>query len=141
MTLKKIHILLIIILAVAVGIIISTLSDVSTYATFEQAAAQPGYSFHVIGELSKDKIVNMYTDAERRFFTFFMNDRDDNEQKVVFYGDLPQDFEKSEQLVIVGHFEKDVFVASNILLKCPSKYDEEGLNTIEEFSEDINKNY
>ena len=34
----------------------------------------------------------------------------------------PQDFEKSEQIVVIGKMEAGNFVASDILMKCPSKY-------------------
>ena len=36
----------------------------------------------------------------------------------------PQDFEKAEQIVIVGHTKNNVFVADKILMKCPSKYED-----------------
>jgi cytochrome c-type biogenesis protein CcmE len=37
----------------------------------------------------------------------------------------PQGFEMSESLVIIGHAEGDIFVAEEMLMKCPSKYNEE----------------
>ncbi len=134
MKLKKTHIILIIVLALAIGVIVSTLSDVSSYATFEQAAAHPEQQFHIIGTLNKDKPVELTVNAETFFFTFYMFDNTQTEQKVLFNGEKPQDFEKSEQLVIIGQMEDTIFLAHHILLKCPSKYDEEGLDTYEEFS-------
>ena len=37
----------------------------------------------------------------------------------------PQDFEKSEQIVVTGKMAGDEFMASDVLLKCPSKYKDE----------------
>ena len=37
----------------------------------------------------------------------------------------PQDFELSEQIVLTGKMQGDVFMASDMLMKCPSKYKDE----------------
>jgi cytochrome c-type biogenesis protein CcmE len=37
----------------------------------------------------------------------------------------PQDFERSEQIVLTGKMKGDEFVATDILMKCPSKYKDE----------------
>ena len=55
-------------------------------------------------------------------FTFYLIDSEGKESKVIFNGTKPQDFEKSEQLVIVGKMNEDFFIAKDILMKCPSKY-------------------
>jgi cytochrome c-type biogenesis protein CcmE len=44
--------------------------------------------------------------------------------KVVYRNPKPADFERSEQIVIIGNVQKDIFVADKILMKCPSKYTE-----------------
>jgi cytochrome c-type biogenesis protein CcmE len=41
---------------------------------------------------------------------------------------MPPDFTKSEKVVVVGNYSGDVFHASKILLKCPSKYQEKKVN-------------
>lgn len=43
-------------------------------------------------------------------------------QRVIYFNPKPQDFDKSEQVVITGAMRNDIFVADKILLKCPSKY-------------------
>jgi cytochrome c-type biogenesis protein CcmE len=52
---------------------------------------------------------------------------DDNkeERKVILDQGKPQDFELSEQIVLTGKMKDDEFIASEILLKCPSKYKDE----------------
>lgn len=37
----------------------------------------------------------------------------------------PQDFERSEQIVVTGSMKDNQFYADEILMKCPSKYKEE----------------
>ena len=37
----------------------------------------------------------------------------------------PQDFEMSEQIVVTGSFRDGQFEASDLLMKCPSKYKDE----------------
>ena len=34
----------------------------------------------------------------------------------------PQDFERSESVVVTGEMRNNEFVANEILMKCPSKY-------------------
>ena len=39
-----------------------------------------------------------------------------------YNGTKPNDFERSEQIVIIGKMKGEEFAASGILMKCPSKY-------------------
>ena len=119
---KKSHILAIVIIAVAIGAILSTLSDSSTYASFTEAASHPGKVYHVVGKLDKEKpqVYNPEEDAD--LFSFYLVDNEGKENKVVLHRARPQDFEKSEQIVVIGKMQDDHFVASDVLMKCPSKY-------------------
>jgi len=54
-----------------------------------------------------------------------MIDHNGVEQKVLFNEPMPADFLRSEQVVVVGAYHKNTFVASKILMKCPSKYQDE----------------
>lgn len=121
---KKTHIVGIIIIAVAIGAIISTIQDSSTYASFSQAKANPTTEFHVIGELNKEKDLDYNPEINPNVFSFYAFDKDGEEYKVVFNGTKPQDFERAEQLVMLGSVQEEVFVCSKILMKCPSKYND-----------------
>jgi cytochrome c-type biogenesis protein CcmE len=44
--------------------------------------------------------------------------------KVRYNNPKPANFEEAEQLVVQGRTQDGVFVADNILVKCPSKYNE-----------------
>jgi len=129
---KKSHIFGVIIIGVAIMIIISTAGDASTYVTFGEAKeiAQNGddKKIHVVGALKKDssgEVVGLKTSPDMLSFSFQMVDHNGVEQSVIFNEPMPADFLRSEQVVVVGAYNKDLFVASKILMKCPSKYQDE----------------
>ena len=129
---KKTHIFGIIIIAIAVMIIIITAGDASTYVTFTEARkmATEGNDkkIHVVGQLKKDaegNILGLQPSDDLLSVSFFMVDNENTEQKVYYNEPMPPDLERSEQVVVIGNFREDVFIADKILLKCPSKYQEE----------------
>jgi cytochrome c-type biogenesis protein CcmE len=121
---KKTHILAILVIAVAIGVIISTVSDAATYADFATAQQHPGKEFQVVGQLNKEKQIHYSPEEDVNRFSFYMVDNNGLEYKVVFNGTKPQDFERSEQVVITGSLEGEEFYADKILMKCPSKYND-----------------
>lgn len=128
---KKSHIFGIIVIAAAIGVIVSTAGDASSYVTFDEAKAlaEKGNAskIHVVGTLKKnssDQIVGIERSPDLLSFKFLMVDENNNEQVVLYPQPIPQDFEKSEQVVVVGAYHNNTFVAEKILLKCPSKYQE-----------------
>jgi len=108
-------------------------SDYSSYATFEQATAQVGKEFRIVGNLAESKEMHYDPIEDPNLFTFQMLDKAGVEKKVVFYGSKPRDFERSEDIVLTGKMDGEVFEANNILLKCPSKYVEDEIE-IREYS-------
>ena len=121
---KKIHIIGIIIIAVAIGAIFTTLSSSSTYASFTEASKNPDSEYHVVGKLNKEKQTIYDPQADANLFTFYMIDNNGVEKKVLLHKSKPQDFERSEQIVIIGKCKNDEFHANDILMKCPSKYND-----------------
>lgn len=129
---KKSHILGIVVIAIAIGIIMSTAGDASSYVTFRQAQEMAstgnGSKIHVVGTLKKaddGNIVGIEPAEDKLSFTFMMLDADMREQKVYFPEPMPVDFLRSEQVVVIGAYHDNLFVADKILLKCPSKYQEQ----------------
>jgi cytochrome c-type biogenesis protein CcmE len=131
---KKTHILAIIVIAVAIGAIMTTVSDSSTYSNFSEAIENPGKEYHVVGQLNKDAEMTYDPEVNANLFAFSMIDNNGDEQRVHFAGSKPQDFERSEQIVLVGKYENDTFQASKILMKCPSKYNEGQEGELQEFT-------
>ena len=118
---KKSSIAGIVIIALAIGIIISTYADSSTYGSFTDAK-ETETELHVVGQLNKEKELYYEPQKDANYFAFYMKDNQGKESKVVFNGSKPQDFERSEQIVLTGKMVGNEFHASKILMKCPSKY-------------------
>ena len=121
---KKSHIIGIIIIAVAIGAILSTLYDSSTYADFSEAFSNEGKEYHVVGKLDKDKEMQYNPESNADLFSFWMVDNNGEERHVQLHKAKPQDFERSEQIVLIGKAQGDDFHAREILMKCPSKYND-----------------
>jgi len=127
---KKSHIILLIIIAVAIGAIFSTFADSSTYGNFDEAKDN-GTEIHVVGQLVKSKEMTYNPVKDANYFAFYLTDNKGKECKVIFSGTKPQDFERSEQIVITGKMAGEEFHASKILMKCPSKYTNDKVETKE----------
>jgi cytochrome c-type biogenesis protein CcmE len=132
---KKSYLIAIVVIAAAIAIIISTAGDASTYVSFDEAyqLASNGNSksIHVVGELKKGpagEVVGLEPSVDKVAFSFVMIDDNGKEQKVFYNEPMPPDFTRSEKVVVIGHYQTDLFVADKILLKCPSKYQEQKLN-------------
>ncbi len=127
---KKSSIFGLIVIAIAIAVIISTYSSTSTYGSFSDAM-KTSSELHVVGHLDKKK--DLYYDATKdaNYFSFFVKDNKGQECKVVFIGTKPQDFERSEQIVLTGQMKGNEFHASNILMKCPSKYTQDKIEVTE----------
>ncbi len=137
---KKFHIFGLVIIAIAIGIIISTAGDASTYVDFskaqEMATEGDNESIHVVGTLKKNasgQIMEMEYDPQTdpNYFTFTLVDTKNVAKKVVYKSTKPQDFDKSEQVVVIGKMHNGTFAAEKILMKCPSKYENGKLETTE----------
>jgi cytochrome c-type biogenesis protein CcmE len=130
---KASYIILLVVIAVAVGVILSSTGSASEYVDFakaeEMASEGNDEMVHVVGALLKDAsgayvgmVYNPSVDPNH--FEFMLTDTKGKTQKVIYFQPKPQDFEKAEQIVIIGHAKAGVFVANKILMKCPSKYED-----------------
>jgi len=118
---KKGSIFGIMVIAIGIAVIISTYSSTSTYGTFTDAS-QNNAQLHIVGHLDKTKRLVYDAAKDANYFAFYMQDKNGRECKVTYTGTEPQDFEKSEQIVVTGQMEGSDFHAATILMKCPSKY-------------------
>jgi cytochrome c-type biogenesis protein CcmE len=127
---KKSSIIGLLVIAIAIAIIIGFYGSSSTYGSFSDAKNTSG-ELHVIGFLDKQK--ELYYDAKKdaNYFSFYMKDKKGEECKVIFPGTKPQDFERSEQIVLVGEMRGNEFHASHIQMKCPSKYTQDKVEITE----------
>jgi cytochrome c-type biogenesis protein CcmE len=121
---KKIHIVGIIVIAVAIGVIFYSLGNNASYANFIEAMANPDTEYHVVGKLNKEFPVVYDPKINADECIFKMSDINGLEKTVVLHKSVPQDFQKSEQIVVIGKMKGNDFHANDILMKCPSKYND-----------------
>ncbi|HQQ93152.1 MAG TPA: cytochrome c maturation protein CcmE [Bacteroidia bacterium] len=121
---KKIHIIGLLVIAIAIAVILVSLKNTSTYADFAEAAGNPDKEYHVVGKLDKSREQVYTPQINPDEFRFSMVDNKGNSREVVLHKSKPQDFDKSEQIVLIGKMEGQTFHANDILMKCPSKYND-----------------
>jgi cytochrome c-type biogenesis protein CcmE len=95
-------------------------NSISNYTNFEEAAQQN--NAHVVGHWDDSKPHGFSMESKK--FSFHMKDRNGNVRKVVYPGSKPNNFERAEKLVVIGSLKNDVFYADEMLMKCPSKYND-----------------
>lgn len=114
--------MLLVLIAASISVIVMSFGNFSTYETFASAAKEPGKQYHVIGYLEKDKAMEYDPLKDPNYFSFYVKDKAGNVSRVVFSGAKPTDIEKSENIVMTGYIQDNVFHCSRIQMKCPSKY-------------------
>jgi cytochrome c-type biogenesis protein CcmE len=75
------------------------------------------------GSWVKEK--NYEMNREQNTFSFIMKDESGNEMKVIYEGAMPNNFESATSVVVTGSYQNGYFHAKDILTKCPSKYEEQ----------------
>src|SRR5512143_2948235 len=110
-------------IVIVAAVIFGAVSFVETnveYTNFQNARST-GKKVQVKGVWLRDRESNF--DAEKAQFVFYMKDDNGQAVKVIFDGAKPNNFELADAVVVKGRFQDDVFHASDILTKCPSKYE------------------
>jgi cytochrome c-type biogenesis protein CcmE len=121
---KSTHIIRLLLIAASFAIIVSMVGDFSSYQTFETAAEKPGKEFQIIAKLDTLNKPMEYDPVKNpNRFVFYAKDESGKSQKVIFSGAKPQDFERSAKLTMTGSMEGETFKCREILMKCPSKYE------------------
>ncbi len=91
------------------------------YTNF-QDAYETGRTVQVEGTWVEEK--GDEYNADRNEFTFYMADKNGQVVRVVLEGPRPNNFEIATSVVARGQFvSEDEFRSTNVLTKCPSKYE------------------
>ncbi len=99
---------------------ISFLNSSIEYADITKAESS-GKKVQVTGKWVKER--ESYYDTKNNTFTFYIQDDRNRVAKVVYNGAKPNNFEIATSVVVKGKFENGIFQASDVLTKCPSKYE------------------
>ena len=80
-----------------------------------------GKTFKATGSWVRER--NYEVDPVNKTFSFYMKDANGNEMKVVYNGSIPNNFETATSVVVTGKYKNGCFYATDVLTKCPSKYE------------------
>lgn len=119
---KTSSIIILVVIAAAIGGLLMYSVDFSTYDTITSAKQKPGTYVHLIAKLDKSKPIQYDALKDPNYLTFYAVDSLGSSTKVIYFNPKPAELEQSERVVLKGRMEGDVFKCDNILLKCPSKY-------------------
>ena len=119
---KKTHIIALVLIAVAIGVLISFMGNVTTYDTIAAAKEKPGKAVTLIAKIDKTQPMDYDPVKDPNYLSFTALDTLGNSIKVVYRNTKPTDMEKSERIVLKGSVKDGLFECKDILLKCPSKY-------------------
>ncbi len=119
---KKSQLIALVFAVIAIGAIISAVYNADTYASFSEARLHPEREFHIIGQLLRERPVEEKVIDNTLVLSFYMKDQLGAVAQVIYQGPKPPDFEQSDEVVLIGKYTAAGFVASSLLLKCPSKY-------------------
>ena len=96
--------------------------SISSYVDFEQAAKLNGDRIHVVGIWDDSKPASFSN--ETMTFSFYMKDESGISRRVTYPRPKPNNFEQADQIVVIGEMRGDTFVSNDMLVKCPSKYND-----------------
>jgi len=122
---KRIHIIILVRIAVAIAVMVSFMGSLSTYETIASAKQKEGKTVTIIAKLDNSQPIEFDAQKNPNYTSFHVMDTLGNKTRVVYYYEKPFDMEKAERLVISGKMNGDVFEIrkkDGILIKCPSKY-------------------
>lgn len=111
------------VIVIAAGIILSAVNFVESnveYGDFD-AAQKIAKRIQVKGEWAKER--DSYFDSDKVEFVFYLKDDNGRVERVVLEGAKPNNFELATSVVAKGTYEGDHFHATEVLTKCPSKYE------------------
>ena len=115
--------ILAVLLALFVGYAGWTFSETVTPYVGIAEARQSGSSVQVRG------VLDPYSPAphmEGRDFVFVLRDEETGDTMPVrYHGTRPDQFDRAHHIVAVGKYDGDSFQSEKLLIKCPSKYEQE----------------
>jgi cytochrome c-type biogenesis protein CcmE len=122
---KKTHIVALVCIAATIMVLLSYVTDLSTYETIASARQKAGKTVTVIAKLDRSYPIEYNPATNPNLTSFQVMDSLGNKVKVMYYFEKPFDMEKSERVVLKGKMHGDIFEITRkdgVLIKCPSKY-------------------
>jgi len=113
--------------AVLIYLFVSSLSETTVYYytvdELKELRLEPTQRIRLSGELVKDSV---RYDPAGPLLEFVLQSKDGTTRVSVSYQDvMPDNFLRSEEIVVTGYLQGDRFAAESLLVKCPSRYEAE----------------
>lgn len=122
---KTSHIIILVLIAGGIAALVSFMGSVTTYETVASAKQKEGKNVNLIAKLDTTFPLEYDPVKDPNYLSFVVKDTLGQTVRVVYHNTKPTDMEKSERLVLKGKMEGDKFECRDILMKCPSKYNDE----------------
>ena len=119
---KKIHIILLVLIAGAIAVLISYLKIATTYESIAGAKSTPGKFVHVAAKLDKTFPLEYDATKDPNYLSFVAVDSVGDKMKVIYRNGNIENLQISERLVLEGKYDNDHFECKRVQTKCPSKY-------------------
>lgn len=130
---KPTHIIALLIIGVTMAVTLFTFANsVAPSISVSEAIARPGELVQVRGTIIKDSVKWNPAATELTFDVREVKKTDNGEvsgdkiMRVVYNKVKPDSFDEANGVEVIGRFSNGAFRAENMLVKCPSKYIEEG---------------
>ena len=135
---KKLHIVLLVVIAIAIAGLLTLTKDITTYDSIESAKRKEGRYVHLIAKLDKTQPVVYDPVKDPNYLSFYAVDSLGSRTQVVYRNSKPTELEHSDRVVLKGQMKGDVFECKEILLKCPSKYKDDKEQLQKNMKEQVN---
>ena len=122
---SRTNIVVILLVAVLMGALLSVFTTNSESVVFARAFAEPGIEFKVSGTLDTDHPVLYDPEVAVAETRFHMRDKDGEVREVILNKAKPTGLEQSESIDLYCRVVDGTFIAGDMLMKCPSKYNEQ----------------
>jgi cytochrome c-type biogenesis protein CcmE len=122
---SRTNIFVILLVAILMGSLFSVFSQNSESVVFERAFSEPGVEFKISGTLNTDHPVLYDPEVSVTETRFHMRDKDGVTHPVILREAKPTGLEQSESIDLYGQVVNGEFIAGEMLMKCPSKYNEQ----------------
>ena len=120
---QPLHVIGVAIILLAIGLgYVGLRSAFRPYTTSVSEAISSGRSVQLAGFLGSTGAYN--ADGN---FSFDLQDKNGQKVTVIYPKGKPANFEQAVSIVAIGHYDsaRQVFLADDMLVKCPSKYQEQ----------------
>jgi len=102
---------------------ISFKTSLTPYVSIAKAKTSNG-----VVQVKGERIDDGNFDMARNVFTFHIKDENGDQVEVIYDGPKPGNFDQASYVVCVGRYQGGVFHAKELLVKCPSKYQQQEKN-------------